>query len=131
MKTLTESIFDELIGGIKDPAELPAALKKYGHSKGPLYIALAQATIAVSEKLKAISTQYQNAEQELQQRHQAIKAAEQKLVDLDISFSVKTKELTNLEEKVKQTGEMVNQGKALAGMGFGLDKLTKSTGTTK
>jgi hypothetical protein len=125
MKTLTDSIYDELIEGAKDPAGLPAVLKEHSNSKGPLYIALAKATNSLSEKLNSVSTQYQNAKQEYDQRQQAIKAVEQTLVDLGISSKNKAKELADLNEKVKKTGEIVNQGKELAGLGFGMEELKK------
>jgi hypothetical protein len=125
MKTLTESIYDELMAAAKEPAGLSAVLKKHSHSKGPLYIALAQATNSIIEQYNHISNQLQQAETDHEQRQQEMKLAEQKLVDLNISTKKKAGEQAALEEKVKQSKEIVDRVKALAGLGFGLEELTK------
>jgi hypothetical protein len=125
MRTLTEEIYEALIDGAKEPNGLASVLKEYSHSKGPFYIALAQASNTLTEKLSTISIQKQKAEQLDQQRQQEIKAQEQIMVGLDKSLKTKNKELDALEGKLKQAGNTLDRFKELTGLGFGVEELKK------
>ena len=125
MATLTETIVEKLLDAVDDPAELQCVLQEHGHSKGPLYLALAQATTQLVERLAELSTKCQEVREDYQRKQAAVQASEAKLADLDRRLSARTDELTALEQRVEQKKAVLDQAKVLHGLGFGLDELTR------
>ena len=62
MTTLTETYCHELLDAVGHPDQVEVVLKRHGHSKGPLYIALAQATTSLTERLNAVSDKSRKTE---------------------------------------------------------------------
>ena len=118
MVTLTEKIAQQLLDATDNPAALEAVFQQHSHSKGPLYSALAQATATLKGRFSTLAQKCKGAETEYQECHQQGKAAKEQLASLEKARAAKAKELAELEEKVKGTKELLDQAKALAGMGF-------------
>lgn len=51
MATLKANITQELLDSVDDPSGLEAILKRHGRSKGPLYLALAESTSELRQRL--------------------------------------------------------------------------------
>lgn len=124
MTTLTDKITQELLDAANGPGGLEDVLKKYKTSKGPLYGGLAQATAMLIEKLSSLSAKCKEAEEKCQERQEKIKTLEKSIADLNKGVEAKIKELASLDDRVKQVEALIDQAKALGGLGFGLEQLT-------
>jgi outer membrane murein-binding lipoprotein Lpp len=125
MTTITATITAKLLDGINDPDGLKIVLQEYSHSKGPLYIALADATSVLTKKLAATALQYQEQGAKIQERQQLLQETNQKLHTLDQQITTQSGKLTSLEHKVQENSALLDQVKNLNGIGFGLGELEK------
>ena len=125
MTTITETITGKLLDAIQDPVVLQAVLQEYSHNKGPLYIALAQATSVLTQKLTATALQYKELETKLQERQQQIQEREQKLHGLDQQVASQSSKLASLETKVQESATLLDKVNSLTVLGFGPDELGK------
>jgi chromosome segregation ATPase len=125
MATLTQTITEQLLEAADNPVQIEGTLKKHCHSKGPLYIALAQATTSLTEQLQMLSQKCGQAREELEEQLGQAKAAEQKLAQVNRAAEEKGKELASLNERLEQNQALQDQAEALRGLGFGPDELTK------
>lgn len=123
MTTLTQTIKQELLDSVNDTAGLQAVLQKHRHSKGPLYIGLAQATTSLIEKLQTLSQRCGELEKEYQERERQINTQENKLADLNKALEEKNKAMASLDAKAEQNRGLLDQAEALRGLGFGPDEL--------
>lgn len=124
MTTLTETITQELLDAAADPGGLDFVFQKYGQSKGPFYNALAQATAALSEQFTSLSGKCKELEREYTQRLQKIKQSEQELLHREELLLTNAEELTAVAEVVDKKKKLLDQAKALDGLGFGYDELS-------
>ncbi|MBI4303513.1 MAG: hypothetical protein HY665_04160 [Chloroflexi bacterium] len=125
MPTITETIREELLGCVNDPAAVESVLQKHSHSKGPAYTALAQATTVLTQQLKSLAEKNAAAEKDYAHRQQAIKSAEVKEAELNTAIDQKTKELASISGQLEQKKQVLGQAKELAAMGFGHDELDR------
>jgi predicted nucleic acid-binding Zn-ribbon protein len=125
MATLTQSITEQLLEAATNPVQLEGILKEHSHSKGPLYIALAQATTTLTEQLATLSEKCRQTDTECQGRQQQLKTSDQNLADIGRAVEQKSKELVSLNERLEQNQALLNQADTLRGLGFGPDELTK------
>jgi hypothetical protein len=119
MTTLTEEIYFELTEGPPGPDELDEIMKKYGHSKGPLYLALGKATETLQGKLKTVFQQCLERSQENQHQAQVSEDLQKENADLDLEISSKGKELSSLEGEIESSKPLLNQAEKLKKLGFG------------
>ena len=125
MATLTETIAQELLAAADEPSRLDAVLRQYGHSKGPLYHALAQATALLTERLTGLSHESKEAEKECRERQQHLRVAEQELASMEQGWATKAQELTAIDERLQERQELLDQANKLACLGFGLTELSR------
>ena len=118
MTTLTESITQELLDAVDDPAGLEGIIQKHARSKGPLYAALAQATSCLKERLVSLSSQSREVEKDLQQVQEQAKSAQRQ------QELTKTA-LRELEGDVRDKRGIVDRADELAGLGFGLPEVVR------
>lgn len=125
MTTITATITDKLLSGINDPAGLQVVLHEYSNSKGPLYIALAQATSIMTQKLATVMQQFKEQEEQLQKHQQLLKEAEEKLLTIDQQIIVQSNKMSSLEGKIKDKQVLVDEIKTINGLGIGIKALVK------
>jgi hypothetical protein len=125
MVTITETITGKLLDGVNDPHGLQSVLQEYNHSKGPLYIALAEATSIMTQKLTTSVQKYQEQEIKLQQQHQLLQVTEKKLQDIDLKAATESTRLDSLEGKVQEKKTLVDEIKTVSGLGLGIKELVK------
>lgn len=128
MVTLTEKITQQLLDAADDPAGLEAVFQQHGHSKGPLYSALAQATATLKDRFPDLAQKCKGAETECQEYRQQGKEAKEGLTSLEEARAAKAKELAELEEKAEEKKELLKRARALTEMGFGSDELSRLHG---
>ncbi len=122
--TITNVIYQKLLDATGDPGGLQAVFNEYNHSKGPFYIALAQATASLSGRLAALSSKCKELEKEYTLRQEKIKQLVQGLSHQEEVMGAQTKELTALDKVLDQKRKLLDQVKALSGLGFGCDDLS-------
>jgi hypothetical protein len=125
LKTLTETIKDELLDSVENPAVLPAVLQQYSHSKGPLYIALAQATSVITQKLATMVQQCKEQNTKLQIQQKQLVENEQKLKGLDHQAASQTSDMAALAQKVQKNSVLLQKAESLTGLGLGPSELEK------
>jgi hypothetical protein len=123
--TITETITEKLLDAIQDPVVLQSVLQQYSHNKGPLYLALAQATSIMTQKLTTTAQQYKELEAKRQERQQQIQEREQRLHVLDQQVASQSSKLASLEKKVQENSTLLDKVQSLSGLGFGLGELEK------
>ena len=65
--SIKETITKELLDRIDDPAGLEEVLKRHSRSKGPLYLAIAEATTALGSGFETLAQNRQAIQKELDQ----------------------------------------------------------------
>jgi hypothetical protein len=125
LKTITKTITGKLLDGIHNPDGLQSVLQEYSHNKGPLYIALSEATSVMTQRLTITEQQYKEQETKLQELQQLLQETGQKLQSLDKQVTFQGSKLASLQIKVQESTTLLDKVKILTGLGFGLDELTK------
>jgi chromosome segregation ATPase len=125
MTTITETITQELINAVENPAEIEKVIHDRSKSKGPFYMALAQATALMTDNLKAISGKCQSIDKEYSEAREKMKTAEREAGELSKQLATKNEDLESLDEKMKEEKALLDQANQLRELGFGRDELGK------
>jgi len=123
--TQTEEIYEKLLAATGDQAAIEEVFHNYGNSKGSFYIALAKATASLQKQFSDISQKCSDAEKSHQGKQQQIEIADQKLSNINQSIDEKTKEMTILDKKIGEKQTLLDEGKMIAGLGFGPKQLAQ------
>lgn len=125
MKTLTEEIKDELLNAAGDPGGLAAIFEKHKGSKGTLYGALAQATVALKVKLEVVTGKVKVAEKSAVEIEDKFENTQCQLILLEQSRDKLQEELSSLETKLLDKKSLMDQAESLSGLGFGAGQLSE------
>jgi hypothetical protein len=122
-KTITETIKTELLDSVENSAVLESILQQHSHSKGPLYIALAQATNELTQRLKNKISQYHEAEQKTAEWKQQLEFLECKAVHLENDTAAKSADLVILDKQLSEKELLLDMATTISGLGFGATEL--------
>ncbi len=125
MTTLTETIYEKLMGAVDDPVALEKVFHESAGSKGPFYIALAKATTSLQERFNEITQKCNNTAKVCLDKQQQIKAADQNLTVINQSIDVKSKEILSLDGKIADNKSLLDGAKMIAELGFGTTHLSQ------
>lgn len=139
MATLTQTITEELLAAARDPGAVDAVLRQHARSKGPLYLALVQATSTLAARLSALAQEekafqqrraeaQRQAEQEEQEKTQRLQALREELAGIEAAVADRHGELDRLGRQVDQHRALVDRAERLAGLGFTTDHLERLHG---
>lgn len=128
MPTITKTITEELLNAVGDPAELEKVIHERSNSKGPFYMALAEATTLIVGRLKGISEKYRETEKGYQELVGKAHKSEEENKELDQKLATKNNDIALLEKKLEERKTLLDQAMALGGLGFGPDELGKLHG---
>jgi len=125
MTTLTNTITQELLDAVDNPAELDAVLKKHSHSKGPLYHAVAQATTRLQQQLRDDSTEISQIRAKGKELRDQAHTLENHCRELEVKGQSLEEKTRQAEASLVKVNELLDQVKALRGLGFGPDELSR------
>jgi len=123
--TLTQTITSELLDAVDDDGALKAVLQRHSRSKGPLYHALAQATSQLHHRLDKARTDLSGTETQRKRIEDRVQALAQQCEELDARRQALEQQVSQSESRLCETKELLDRAEALAGLGFGLDQLTR------
>jgi len=125
MTTQKQAIADEFLSAVDDPAGLEAVFQRHRGSKGPLYLGLAQATSALTERFLSLSEKVRTTERGRQEKQEQINSMNAGLVQLQQERDSLTSEIQDVNTRLEQAKGLVDQANVLAGLGFGLPELRR------
>jgi archaellum component FlaC len=123
--TLTQTIKQTLLDAANDPAELCAAMKKYSHSKGPLYLALAEATSVMSDKLMSLNLTCEQITQKYEEYHNKSVLLQNSVNAISRSIDDKEKEIESIDQALSGKKTVLDYVNKIAGLGFGPNELSR------
>ncbi len=124
MTSITESIANELLDVTNDPTAIEDVLTRHRKSKGPLYIALAQATTQVRDDLRTLAEQKAASEAIVNELRKNIADLEEKVRPLDSKGR-------EAESRLAEVQELLGRAEVLSARGFNeknLDRLFELLG---
>ena len=126
METRTEAIARELLNAALDPGGLPAVLRRHSRSKGPLYLALAEATAEMTSRLEKISEETGEAKRQRDQLTGEKARLQEESELLEASVRELDEQVQQQETSLAQVQGLLDQAARLQERGFGgaeLDRL--------
>jgi len=121
--TIKDTIIEQLLDCADDPSGLAEVLKRHGRSKGPLYLALAEATGLLSSGLQTIADTKQAAQQELDGLHTEVKTLQERRQALDQIAQGLDRDIGQKEARLSEVWGLIETADRLEGQGFGKDNL--------
>lgn len=125
MTTRKETVTRELLDSVNDPSGLEAVFERHRQSKGPFYLALAEATSQIQQRLRQAGENLSGLETKKDQLEEFIEALEARHGELEEKESVLVERVARAEERLVLAEEPLGKARALESQGFGEMELTR------
>jgi len=123
--SIKETITKELLDRIDDPAGLEEVLKRHSRSKGPLYLAIAEATTALGSGLETLVQNRQAIQKELDQLQAQVQSLEERQKVLGQTAQALEKDIGQKEARLSEVQGLIEAADTLQGQGFGEHELKR------
>ena len=123
--TLKQTITEELLDSIADPGGLEEVQRKYSKSKGPYYLALAEATSQLLNRLQRARQQTASAESHKASLDHEVKEMEEKRKLLDGQIVGREQRVRGAESRLLQVQGLLDQADVLTKAGLGEEELRR------
>lgn len=121
--SIKDTIVRELLDNADDATGLEEVFRRYGRSKGPFYLALAEATTALVSELETLVQNKQAAQQELDGLHTEVKTLQERRQALDQTAQGLDRDIGQKEARLSEVRGLIETADRLEGQGFGKDNL--------
>ncbi len=123
--TLKESIASELLAAASNPGELQEVFQRYGQSKGPFYLALAEATVKLRGTVEKLCKEKTETEAQLENLRTQVDSLDQKRTKLDATVQSLDQQATQLKKRLVSAQSLLDEAQELAKQGFSADQLAR------
>ena len=123
--TIKENITQEFLDSAGDPARLEQIFRRFGHTKGPLYGGLAQATSQMELRFEEAVSEVFEAEAEKQGLQQQLDSLREQKQELGEDIHSLDLRLLSDREEHGQVQELLDRAQALTQRGFGQEELNR------
>ena len=123
--TLKAKIIGELLGSLDDPGGPEGVLRRYGHSKGPLYSALAEATSRLRQEMEDLLEEASRARGQREGLQAEVEGLEESRLYLEEEVQSLEKRIIEAQEKLGRAQGLLDRAGDLTRRGLGEDELLK------
>ena len=123
--TLKQTITREVLESVEDPAGPRDVLNRYSRSKGPLYLALAEATNQLQRRVSAASLEMATVESRRDELQVRLEAVYQERQELEEKVQLLGHQVKQAEVKLNDVGGLLDRATDLNRLGFGEKQLAR------
>ena len=123
--TIKDTIKKELLDCADDTSGLEGVFKRYGHSKGPLYAALLEATAELRGQYEGLVQETQRMRARHEQAESETHRLEEQRRSLKLAVKEIEKDVGQKERRLSEVQALLDAVDKLEGQGFGKDSLEK------
>ncbi len=123
--TLTQTITEELLNYLGEPGGIEQVLQKYSRSKGPLYSALASATVEMRQRISHLQQQIREAEAKSGPLKNEVANMERTRDELQERVLGLEDQLDDCERRLEEASGILSRVDRLARCGFGEEELNR------
>jgi hypothetical protein len=125
MTTLKETITRELLDSLDDPSGLEAVLKRHSRSKGPLYLALAEATSQFSQCLFQTREDLSHLQATRDELQEGVESLDTRCRELEEKARSLDDQVNQAEGRLTGAQTLLDKAQHLEARGFGEEELAR------
>jgi len=123
--TLRETITQEFLDSVGDPGRIEGIFERFGRSKGPLYLGLAEATSRLRGQLEEIGSGLVANEKKLNELVRDVGLLDGRKQELSTQIEEINERNTKAVDELAETDGLLDMAGQLERMGFGIEQLAR------